>query len=75
MRASTEGAKSVGGKVIGVTYHPKYPHSRFEGRDPDNLFDEEIVTSDYFERTKQLLILSDIHIVFRGGTGRYLSSA
>ena len=26
MRASTEGAKSVGGKVIGVTYHPNVPH-------------------------------------------------
>jgi uncharacterized protein (TIGR00730 family) len=69
MRASTEGAKSAGGKVIGVTYYPKVPHSHFEGRDPQNAFDEEVVTSDYFERTKQLLILSDIHIVFKGGTG------
>jgi uncharacterized protein (TIGR00725 family) len=69
MRASTEGAKSVGGRVIGVTYHPSVPHSHFEGRDPENHFDEEIVTSDYFDRTKQLLILSDIHIIFRGGTG------
>ena len=69
MRASTEGAKSAGGKVIGVTYYPNAPLSHFEGRDPQNTFDEEIVTSDYFERTKQLLILSDIHIVFRGGTG------
>jgi uncharacterized protein (TIGR00730 family) len=69
MRASTEGAKSVGGKVVGVTYYPKVLHSHFEGRDPQNAFDEEVVTSDYFERTKQLLILSDIHIVFRGGTG------
>ncbi|MDQ1281336.1 MAG: hypothetical protein QG670_2601 [Thermoproteota archaeon] len=69
MRASTEGAKSAGGKVIGVTYHPDVPLSHFEGRDPQNKFDEEIVTADYFERTKQLLLLSDIHIVFRGGTG------
>jgi uncharacterized protein (TIGR00725 family) len=69
MRASTEGAKSAGGKVIGVTYYPNVPHSHFEGRDPQNLFDEEIVTLDYFERTKQLLVLSDIHVVFRGGTG------
>jgi uncharacterized protein (TIGR00725 family) len=69
MRASTEGAKSVGGKVIGVIYHPNVPHSNFEGRDPENHFDEEIVTFDYFDRTKQLLILSDIHIIFRGGTG------
>ena len=69
MRASTEGAKSVGGKVVGVTYYPEVPHSNFEGRDPQNAFDEEIVASDYFDRTKKLLILSDIHIVFRGGTG------
>ena len=69
MRASTEGAKSAGGKVVGVTYYPNVPHSHFEGRDPQNTFDKEIVTSDYFERTKRLLILSDIHIVFRGGTG------
>jgi len=69
MRASTEGAKSAGGKVIGVTYYPNVAHSHFEGRDPQNIFDEEIVTSDYFERTKQLLILSDIHIIFKGGSG------
>lgn len=69
MRASTEGAKLVGGKVIGVTYYPDNPHTNFEGRDPKNLFDEEVVTHDYFDRTKQLLLLSDIHIVFRGGTG------
>ena len=69
MRASTQGAKSVGGRVVGVTYHPASPHANFEGRDPLNLFDEEIETQDYFERTKKLLVLSDIHIVFRGGTG------
>jgi hypothetical protein len=69
MRASTEGAKSVGGRVVGVTYHTKDPHTHYEGRDPLNHFDEEIVVSDYFDRTKRLLILSDIHIIFRGGTG------
>jgi len=69
MRASTEGAKSVNGKVIGVTYHPTAPHPYYEGVDPLNHFDKEIVTLDYFERTKQLLLLSDIHIIFRGGTG------
>lgn len=69
MRASTEGAKSVGGKVIGVTCYPKIAYLNWDGRDPKNLFDEEIVTSDYFDRTKKLLMLSDIHVVFRGGTG------
>src|SRR3990170_1413940 len=32
MRASSQGAKSVGGKVIGVTFYPK-DISIFEGRD------------------------------------------
>ncbi|UCH02712.1 MAG: LOG family protein [Candidatus Bathyarchaeota archaeon] len=69
MRASTEGAKSIGGKVIGVTCYPKIPYLHWEGRDPQNFFDEEIITSDYFERTKQLLTLSDIYMIFKGGTG------
>lgn len=69
MRASTEGARSVGGKTIGVTYYPKYDHANYEGRDPQNLFDEEIVTQDYFDRTKKLLEMGNVHLLFRGGTG------
>lgn len=69
MRAATEGAHAGGGKAIGVTFYPKYPHAHYEGRDPRNLFDEEITTEDYFSRTKQLLVLGQCHIVFKGGTG------
>jgi uncharacterized protein (TIGR00725 family) len=69
MRAATEGAQAAGGQVIGVTYYPKYPHARYEGKDPLNHFDEEVVTADYFDRTKTLLQMGDVHIVFRGGTG------
>ena len=69
MRASTEGAKSAGGRVIGVTCYPKILYLNWEGRDPENRFDDEVVTSDYFERTKKLLLLTDIHLIFRGGTG------
>ena len=69
MRAATEGAHAGGGRAIGVTYYPKYEHSKFEGRDPDNHFDEEITTVHYFERTQTLLQSSDVHVVFRGGTG------
>lgn len=69
MRASTEGAQSVGGKVIGVTYYPKYEHANYEGRDPQNLFGQEIVALDYFDRTKKLLEMGNVHILFRGGTG------
>jgi uncharacterized protein (TIGR00730 family) len=69
MRAATEGAHAAGGHVIGVTYYPQYPHSRHEGRDPLNHFDEEVVTENYFERTQTLLEMGQVHIVFRGGTG------
>lgn len=69
MRASTEGAHKGGGKVIGVTYYPKYKHAVYEGRDPENRFDKEIKTANYFERTRKLLELGDVHIVFKGGTG------
>src|SRR3989344_3134549 len=47
MRAATEGAHDGGGKVIGVTFYPRYKHEHYEGRDPRNLFDEEIITNDY----------------------------
>jgi uncharacterized protein (TIGR00725 family) len=69
MRASTEGAKAVGGTVVGVTCYPTIPYLNWEGRDPDNHFDDEVKTLDYFDRTKQLLLRTDIHIIFRGGTG------
>lgn len=69
MRAATEGAHLGRGKVVGVTYYPTYTHAHYEGRDPKNTFDEEIVTPDYFNRTKRLLELGNVHILFRGGTG------
>ncbi|MCA9389983.1 LOG family protein [candidate division WWE3 bacterium] len=68
MRAATEGAHAGGGKAIGVTFYPKdLPH--FEGRDKDNLFDEEVVTENYIERTLTMLNDVDIHIFFNGGSG------
>lgn len=69
MRAATEGAHAGGGRAVGVTYYPDYQHATYEGRDPLNRFDEEVVTADYFERTQTLLQMGDAHIVFRGGTG------
>ena len=69
MRAATEGAHQANGHVIGVTYDPTYEHAKYEGRDPSNRFDEEVVTADYFHRTKTVLEMADVHIVFRGGTG------
>jgi uncharacterized protein (TIGR00725 family) len=69
MRAATQGAHEGHGHVIGITYYPTYEHARYEGRDPLNRFDEEVITNDYFERTKTILQMADVHIVFKGGTG------
>lgn len=68
MRATSQGAKEVGGKTIGVTFYPKEDIS-YEGRDPQNPLDEEIKTANYLERTLKLLELGDIYIIFNGGTG------
>lgn len=68
MRAATLGAKSGGGKVIGVTFHAeKMMH--YEGRDPKNLFDVEIKTKNYVERTLTLLGEGQVYVIFKGGTG------
>ena len=68
MRAATEGAKSVSGKVIGVTFYPE-DEMNYEGRDPKNLFDKEIKTSSYVERTLTLMEQGQAYVVFNGGTG------
>ncbi len=68
MRAVSEGAKAGGGKVVGVTFYPK-DITNFEGRDPKNPIDEEVVTQNYLERTLKLLELGHIYLVFKGGTG------
>ena len=68
MRASTEGARAVGGRTIGVTFYPK-DVARFEGRDPENTVDEEVVCKSYLDRTLKLLELGDAYLIFKGGTG------
>ena len=68
MRAATIGAKEGGGKVIGVTlYSEDIPN--FEGRDPKNLFDQEIKTTNYVERTLALMRSGQVYVVFNGGSG------
>ncbi len=68
MRAATIGAKEGGGKVIGVTlYSEEIPN--YEGRDPKNLFDEEIKTNNYVERTLALMKTGQVYVIFNGGTG------
>ena len=68
MRAATIGAKEGGGKVIGVTFHAeKIMH--YEGREPKNLFDVEIKTKNYVERSLTLLGEGQVYVIFKGGTG------
>ncbi len=68
MRAASQGAKTCGGKVIGVTYYPK-DVKNFEGRDDKNPIDVEIKTKNYLERTLMLLKEAECYLVFKGGTG------
>ncbi len=68
MKASTLGAKEAGGKSIGVGFKAE-GMTFFEGRDDSNPVDEEIVEVDYWQRTKKLLELGDVYIIFNGGTG------
>ena len=69
MRASTEGAHAGGGKAIAITYHPSKIKRHYEGVDLENKFDSEIITLDYFDRTKVMLQTTDAHIVFNGSIG------
>lgn len=68
MRAVSEGAKAAGGTTIGVTFYPK-DITNFEGRDPNNPIDQEVITQNYLERTLKLLELGDLYVIFAGGTG------
>src|SRR4030042_2400131 len=68
MKASTMGAKSVGGCAIGVTFFPK-DIPIFEGRDETNKVDELVVCKNYLERTLKLLEVGHIYIIFNGGPG------
>lgn len=69
MRAATEGAHLGGGKAIGITYYPESKEINFEGRDPQNKFDEEIIASTYVERTLRIMSIADVYLIFNGGTG------
>jgi len=68
MKASTEGAKSQGGKTIGITFHPK-DMTFFEGRDAENDVDQLIESPDYVSRTLRLLEAGECYVIFNGATG------
>ncbi|MBP9820351.1 LOG family protein [Candidatus Woesebacteria bacterium] len=68
MLAATQGAASVGGKTVGVTFYPA-DMPEFEGRDTLNSVDREIKTANYIERMFTLMDESDAFVCFQGGTG------
>lgn len=68
MLAATLGAKASGGKVKIVYYSPKQS-TTFEGKNSLNAGDHEYTESNYILRTKKLLELGDIYVIYRGGTG------
>jgi len=72
MEDISKGAKSAGGKTIGVTYYK----SEDEGRKKANPYiDEEIETKDVFERIDTMMRLADAFIVLPGETGTLLELA
>lgn len=68
MAAATEGARSVGGETLAVTFYPT-DAPEFEGRFGENHVDKEIKTANYIERMFGLMNHADAFIVFQGGTG------
>ncbi|MDD2822872.1 MAG: LOG family protein [Candidatus Daviesbacteria bacterium] len=68
MLAASKGAKAGHGKVIGVTLNPQ-DLTHFEGRNDENIVDEEIKTTTYIERTLTLMQQGQVYVIFNGGTG------
>jgi len=68
MDASTQGAESVGGETLAITFSPKDAPG-FEGKYVANQVDKEIKAGNYIERMFKLLEHADCFIIFKGGTG------
>jgi uncharacterized protein (TIGR00730 family) len=68
MRASTEGAESVKGETLSVTFYPK-DAPNYEGKYLGNVTDKELVTSNYIERMFKLMEHADMFVIFKGGSG------
>ncbi len=63
MRASSEGAKAVGGRTVGVTCRV------FSRSGANEFIDEEIKTDSLMERLKSLIELGDAYVILPGGSG------
>ena len=68
MKAATEGAHEGKGRAEIATFYPEHIEN-FEGKDPGNKADKEIVTKNYLERTLKLMEMGNAYVVFNGGTG------
>lgn len=68
MKAATEGAHEGKGRAEIATFYPEHIEN-FEGKDPENKADKEIVTKNYLERTLKLMEMGNAYVVFNGGTG------
>lgn len=68
MQGATEGAESVGGDTLAITFEPK-DAPFFEGRATTNQADKEIKTKNYPERLLALIDHSDAFVCMKGGTG------
>lgn len=68
MTASTQGAESVNGETLSVTFNPKNAPG-FEGRYIGNVTDREVKTGNYIERMFKLMEHADLYLIFKGGTG------
>ncbi|MDD5097460.1 MAG: LOG family protein [Candidatus Omnitrophica bacterium] len=69
MEDISRGAKSVGGKTIGVTW---YKWEKPIYKNANAFIDEEIVADTLFERIDIMLKKADVFIVLPGGTGTLL---
>jgi uncharacterized protein (TIGR00730 family) len=69
MEASARGAKSVGGRTIGVT------SKSFGARLPNKWIDQNIVVEDLVERLLRLIHMADAYVALKGGTGTLLELA
>lgn len=68
MQAVTEGAESVGGNTLTVTFKPENaPY--FEGSANENKADATVLAADYAQRVGLLINNADAFVIFKGGTG------
>lgn len=62
MEAVCKGAKSVGGKTIGITV------KSWESK-PNDFIDENVQMQNLMERLTELIAIGDAYVILKGGTG------